>query len=112
MVHTNLRATVLSVVITFVFASVAPALTGTYVVLTKGGGGLALFFTEKGTFTSVAVNPRTKRKHYAKGKYTASGNQLTMTTSTGKTGTMTVEPNGELRDNGTDIRFHRYNRRR
>ena len=110
--HTKLKVTVLTVIITFMLEAVAHALSGTYVVLTKGGGGLALFFSEKGTFTSVALNPRNKRKHYGKGKYTVSGNMLTITTSHGKTGTMTIEGNGELYDKTTNLRLHRYNRRK
>jgi hypothetical protein len=111
-VHTKLKVTVLTVIITLTLEAVAHALSGTYVVLTKGGGGLALFFAEKGTFTSVALNPRNKRKHYGKGKYTVSGNMLTIKTSSGKTGTMTIERNGDLYDNATNFRLHRYNRRK
>jgi hypothetical protein len=94
------------------FQAAAHALSGMYVVLTKGGGGLALTFTEKGTFTSVALNGRNKRKHYGKGKYTVAGNTLTIKTSSGTTGTLTVEPNGQLYDKKTNLRFHRYNRRK
>ena len=108
----KLKVTVLTVIITLTLEAVAHALSGTYVVLAKGGGGLALFFTEKGTFTSVAQNPRNKRKHYGKGKYTVSGNMLTITTSHGVAGTMTNQPNGELYDKATNFRFHRYNRRK
>ena len=110
--HSKLKATVLTVLLMLAFQAAAHALSGTYVVLTKGGGGLALFFTEKGTFTSIARNPPSKRKVYGKGKYTVSGNQLTITTSKGVTGTMTIEPNGELYDQGTNFRFHRYHPRK
>jgi hypothetical protein len=111
-VHTKLKATVLTVVITLIFEAAAHALSGTYVVLTKAGGGLMLSFTEKGRFTSMAANPRTKKKHYDKGKYTVAGNRLTLTTTKGVTGTMTIQPNGDLYDKSTSYRFHRYNRRR
>ena len=96
------------VALTLLLPAVAHALTGTYVVLTKGGGGLALSFTEKGTFTSVALTSHNAHKHYGKGKYTVSGNMLTITTSRGVTGTMTIESNGNLYDKGTNFRFHRY----
>jgi hypothetical protein len=111
-VHTKLKATVLTVVITLIFEAAAHALSGTYVVLTKGGGGLSLAFSEKGTFTSVALNPRNKRKHYGKGKYTVAGNMLTIKTSSGTAGTLTIEPNGDIYDKKTNLRFHRYNRRK
>jgi len=110
--HTKLKVTMLIVVITLFLEGAAHALSGTYVVLTKGGGGLSLSFAEKGTFTSVALNGRNKRKHYGKGKYTVAGNVLTITTSHGTTGTMTIEGNGNLYDKKTNLRFHRYNRRR
>jgi len=110
--HTRSKAIVLTVSVMLMFVTVADAFSGTYVVLIKGGGGLALYFTEKGTFTSVALNGRTKRKHYGKGKYTVSGDQLTLTTSSGVTGTMTIEPDGHLYDRQTNLRFHRYHRRK
>jgi hypothetical protein len=110
--HTKLKVTVLTLAATLMFAAAAQALSGTYVVLTKGGGGLALFFTEKGTFTSVALNGRTKRKHYGKGKYTVAGNNLTIKTSNGVTGTITIEPNGDLYDKATNLRLHRYTPRK
>jgi hypothetical protein len=111
-VHTKLKVTLLTVVITLMFEAVAHALSGTYVVLAKGGGGMILTFAEKGSFTSVALNGRNKRKHYGKGKYTVAGNVLTIKTSGGTAGTMTIQPNGELYDKKTNLRFHRYNRRR
>ena len=111
--HTKSKATALIVVITLMLATAAQAMSGTYVVLTKGGGGLALFFTEKGTFTSIALNnSRNKRKHYGKGRYTVSGNQLTITTSDGVKGTMMIERNGDLYDKATNLRLHRYIPRR
>ena len=111
--HTKLKVTVLIVVVTLMLETVAHAMSGTYVVLTKGGGGLALFFTEKGTFTSIALNnSRNKRKHYGKGKYTVAGNQLTITTSDGVKGTMMIERNGDLYDKATNFRLHRYIPRR
>jgi hypothetical protein len=111
--HTKLKVTVVTAIITLMLTAVAHAMSGTYVVLTKGGGGLALFFTEKGTFTSIALNnSHNKRKHYGKGKYTVAGNQLTITTSDGVKGTMMIERNGDLYDKATNLRLHRYNRRR
>jgi len=110
--HTKSKAAALIVVITLMLATVAQAMSGTYVVLIKGGGGLALFFTEKGTFTSIALNSRNKRKHYGKGRYKVSGNQLSITTSDGVKGAITIEPNGDLYDKATNLRLHRYIPRR
>lgn len=79
-------------------------------MLTKGGGGLAMFFKDKGTFTSIARAGRGKQKHYSKGKYTVSDNTLTIKTADGATGDLTIEPNGDLLDSRTNVRLHRYNR--
>lgn len=111
-VRAKLKLTGLTLAIALMFASVADALSGTYVVLAKGGGGLAVFFTEKGTFSSVAYNPRNKRKRYKKGTYTVAGNRVAMKTSQGETGAITIEPNGDLYDKGTNLRLHRYYRRK
>lgn len=86
----------------------ANALSGTYVVLTEGGGGIALTFAENGNFTSVALNPRgDKRKHYGKGNYTISGSMVTLATSDGWSGRMMLDRNGDLFDQPNNLRFKR-----
>src|SRR5438045_8906748 len=107
--HAKLKITALVIGIMLMLPIVADALSGTYVVLTKGGGGLAMFFSEKGTFTSIARSGRDKQKHYGKGKYTVSGDKLTIKTSNGVIGTMTIERNGQLYESRTNSRLHSYN---
>jgi len=98
----------LTALITLILPAAAHALSGTYVVLTKGGGGLALSFTSKGTFTSVALHSRKDHKRYGKGKYTVSGNKLTLKASDGATGTIMIEPSGDLYDQAANLRLHEY----
>ncbi len=106
--HARFKVTALIAVIMLTFPAMAHALSGTYVVLTKGGGGLAVFFSQKGTFTSVALHSRNGHKHHGKGKYSVSGNVLTLTTSNGVTGNITIQPNGDLYDQAVNLRLHRY----
>jgi hypothetical protein len=105
--HTKFQMTLLTVALILLLPAAAHALSGTYVVLTKGGGGVALTFSEKGTFNSVALASRNAHKYYSKGKYSVSGNALTLTTSKG-VGTLMIESNGDLYDKATNVRFHRY----
>jgi hypothetical protein len=106
--YTKFQVTLLTAILTLMLPAAAYALSGTYVVLTKGGGGLALSFTSKGTFTSVAIHSRKDRKRYGKGKYTVSGNKLTLKASDGATGTIMIESNGDLYDQAANLRLHRY----
>ena len=82
-------------------------MSGTFVVLTEGGGGIALTFIAKQEFTSAALNPSNGRKRYDQGTYTVSGNVVTMVTSHGATGKILLDRNGDLLDEPNNLRFKR-----
>lgn len=92
----------------FMLGGVAHALTGTYIISTKGGGGCVLDFTKNGKFTTVVFDPHTQKRYYGHGKYTISGKTLTMVGSSGTVGRATIGRNGDIYDPQTHSVLHRY----
>lgn len=107
--HTKSKLIVVVILVTLALATGAQALTGVYVInTTKNGPGCVLSFTANGRFTTVVYKPGDKQRYYGKGKYTISGNMLTMTTPNGATATVRIERNGDLYDKENNLRLHRY----